>query len=112
MRKFRFRSPRFPVDIPIKVTRGGASRPGRCIEISADGMKFEGADLPDPQSSGSIQIDYEELSLVLPFRSVYTAAKFEVAEFVLKSAEQKRDVNLLISAISSPKPCKSLVRVH
>jgi hypothetical protein len=87
------------------------TRLGRCVEISADGMRFEGADQLDPESSGSIQIDHEELSLVLPFRSVYTTVKFEVAEFVLESEAQRRDLNLLISAISSPKPCKSLVRV-
>jgi hypothetical protein len=111
MRKFRFRSPRFPVDIPIQVTRGGATRLGRCVEISADGLKFEGTGPLDPDSSGSIQIDYEGLSLALPFKSVYAGAKFEVVEFVLASQEQKRSVSLLISAISSPKPCKSLVRV-
>jgi len=111
MRSFSYRAPRYSVDIPVRVTQGGASRLGRCTEISTDGMKVAACPFV-PNSSGSIQIDHEELSLELPFRTVYSALNMGAVEFTLESDEQKQAVDQLILLVSAPRPCRSMVLVR
>jgi hypothetical protein len=37
----RRREPRYPVDIPVTVMRGAARCPGRCLDLSSEGLLVE-----------------------------------------------------------------------
>jgi len=109
MRKFRFRAPRFPVDLPVSVTQEGATRLGRCLEISLEGMKVELEDQFAPNSDGAVEIDLDDLQLRLPFRVVYSVANTRGLKFTIETRKQREAVSDLVSSLSVPRPCTSLV---
>ena len=109
MRKFSFRTPRFPVDFPVSVTQDCATRPGRCLEISVEGMKVELEDQFAPNSDGSVEIRCDELQLEIHFRVIYSESNVRGLEFTFRTGEQRKAVSDLVSRLSAPRPCRSLV---
>jgi len=109
MRKFRFRAPRFPVDLPVSVMQDGATRPGRCLEISVEGMKVKLEDRFAPNSDGSVEIHIDELQMEIPFRVIYSESNTRGLEFAFETRKQKQAAASLVSALLAPRPCRSLV---
>lgn len=109
MRNFNFRAPRFPVDLFVSIMQDGATRRGRCLEISVEGMKVELEDQFAPTSDGSVEIPLDESQLQLPFRVIYAAANVRGLEFTFETLAQKQIAANLISALTAPRQCRSLV---
>lgn len=108
MRKFNFRAPRLSIDLSVRVTQGEATRLGHCTEISVEGMKLEGPENSAAGSLGTVQISHEDLSLQLPFRTVYSQINCSGVVFIYESNEQRQKINYLVSLLSAPRPCTSL----
>jgi hypothetical protein len=108
MRKFDYRSPRFPVDLPVRLTWGDLTRFGRCREISTEGMKLELNESFCPTTVGALDLCYEDVNLRLPVRLTHSGPNFDAVKFVYESIEQKDAVARLVACLTGPKPCTSL----
>jgi hypothetical protein len=109
MRKLQYRAPRFPVDLPVKVTQGNSAQMMRCREISVDGMKLDLSGASFPASSGSIQLIDGISSLEIPFQVRSRAIDSIGIVFENKSSEQTEALSRLIASLSRRSTCLSLV---
>ena len=75
-------------------------------------MKLEGTDHSATGSLGSVQINHEDLSLQLPFKTVYSQINCSGVVFIYESNEQREKINYLVSLLSVPRPCTSLALRH
>jgi hypothetical protein len=108
MRRFDYRVPRISIDLPILLTLGGSTRNGRCKEISIDGMKVELTEPVSPGSSGTVDLSYEGLSLMLPVRVARSEPDWGAVQFVYESKEQRDAVARFVAFLTGPRPCTSL----
>jgi hypothetical protein len=111
MRKFDYRAPRFPVNLPVRLTLEDETLVGRCREISTDGMKLEMAEALRVDAAGAVQITFRNVSLDLPIRVIRCGEGCDGVQFVYGSDEEKDLVIQLISLLAdaSHHPGPSLV---
>jgi len=63
MQKFDYRSPRYPVDLPVEFNAEHLTLKGRCRDISKEGMKLEfEAPLP-PNARGVVTVIYQDRTI-------------------------------------------------
>ena len=111
MRKFDYRAPRFPVDLPVWLTLADTTQAARCKEISTEGMKIElSAPLHDG-ALGTAELSYESLSLKLPFRVAHAERESGAVEFICETKAQRNAIGGLVACLTSPQPCRSLAIV-
>ncbi|MGA2569258.1 MAG: PilZ domain-containing protein [Terracidiphilus sp.] len=108
MRRFDYRVPRIPIDLPILLTQGDSKQPGRCKEISIDGMKVEFREPVSPGSSGTVDLSYENLSLEIPVRVARCEPDCDAVQFIYESNEQREAVARFVTLVTGPRPCTSL----
>jgi hypothetical protein len=104
MRKFNYRVPRFPVDIPVRLTFDDLAQAGRCREISTEGMKLEVRQPLLPDSCGSVHISYHGIALELTVRVAHSGSTHDGVKFVYDSDEQRDDVIRLVELLAGPQP--------
>src|ERR1700744_4182281 len=100
MRKFEYRAPRFPADLPISLRPRHASFAGRCKEISRDGMKVEVLSPLPADSEGAIFIDYHGASIEVNVRIVQRGEAHHGLEFLYQSDRERRAIAYLLAALS------------
>lgn len=101
MQKFEYRTPRYPVDLPVLLTLQNATIPGRCQEISREGMKVELRDPVTPDTCGTVSVSYKELSLELPVCVARAGAGLGGLRFILESEKDRSAVERLVSLLAS-----------
>lgn len=105
MRKFDYRSPRFPVDLSVSVTLQENTCVARCTEISAEGMRVTTAEPLTVDAVGSILVTCENTTLGVPVRVVHCSSGCEGLQFLCKTDEQRDEINNFIKMlIARPKP--------
>jgi hypothetical protein len=109
MRNFHYRAPRFPVDLPVRVTQGGLTQLTRCREISVDGMKLDLSEASFPFPGGFIQFGDGISGLKIPFLVRSRAADSIGVMFQNDSSEQSDALCRLIAAQSHRQTCLSMV---
>jgi hypothetical protein len=102
MRKFDYRAPRFPVDFPVRLTLDGSTQPGRCIEISTEGMKLELKEPLAPDSNGVVRFSFQDVSLELVVRVAHSGVSFDGVKFVYETDEQRDEINRMVARLSAP----------
>lgn len=112
MQKYEYRTPRYLVDLPIVLNLENSSIPGRCKEISKEGMRAELGHPVAADSSGTVSISYKGLALELPICVAHSGPGQEGFRFVLGSEEDKSAVERLVSllAAATGQPGPVLVR--
>jgi hypothetical protein len=109
MRRFQYRAPRFPVDLPVYLTEGGTTQLTRCREISVDGMKLDLMGASFPFSSGLIQLGNGISSLKIPFQVSSRATDSICVMFQNEPGEQFEALSRFIASLSQRSTCLSLV---
>jgi PilZ domain len=112
MQKFEYRTPRYQVDLPVLLTLNNTSVPGRCREISREGMKVELRQPVAPDSCGSVSISYKDLSLELPVCVTHSGPGYDGLKFVFNSERDRSMVERLVALLAgtSGRPGPVLVR--
>jgi hypothetical protein len=100
MRKFNYRVPRFPVDVPVRLAFDELIQAGRCREISTEGMKVEVRQPLSPDSCGTVQISYQGVALELTVRVAHSSSSHDGVKFVYESDEQRDDVIRLVELLA------------
>jgi PilZ domain len=104
MRKFDYRSPRFSIDVPVTFMQGRSTQPGRCKEISEEGMKIE---LSEPLSLDSYVSAYlicEDLSLNLPVKVMHVGPDSSGVKFIYESRAQRDRVSRVLASLIGQHP--------
>lgn len=112
MQKFEYRSPRFEVDLPVRMTLPNSTIPGRCIEISREGMRVEFLHPISSGVCGSLSLQYRDISLQLRVRVARTASNSEGLEILFESDRDRKAMEHLIALLTaaSPRVGPTLVR--
>jgi hypothetical protein len=112
MQKFEYRTPRYQVDLPVILTVGRATVPGRCSEISKEGMRVELREPVALDSRGSISLSYKDLSLELPVCVTRSGQGHDGLKFIFASERDRGLVDHLIAllAAATGQPGPVLVR--
>jgi PilZ domain len=109
MRRFQYRAPRFPVDLPVYMTQGDSTQLTRCREVSVDGMKLDLMGASFPHSSGFIQLGDGVSSLKIPFQVSSRAIDSICVMFQNESTEASEALSRFIASLSHRQTCLSLV---
>lgn len=111
MQKFKYRAPRFLIDLPVRLTSDGTSIAGRCREISKDGMKLE---LPQPlphDYTGTVSLCYQDVNLEIGVRIAHTGAHEDGVKFVFSSERERAAVASLVALLAAPASRSSLALI-
>src|SRR5271157_4821326 len=65
MRKFQYRTPRYPLDLPVSFVVGDSTLLGKCQEIGNDGMKVVLQQQVPEGTCGTLTIRYKEVAVDL-----------------------------------------------
>ena len=79
-----------------------ATQPGRCVEISTEGMKLVLPQPLVPDTSGTVRFAFQDFDLELPVRVAHSGASFDGVKFIYESEEQRDEINRLVARVSAP----------
>lgn len=101
MQKFEYRSPRFSVDLPIRISLENSTLSGRCTEISKEGMRVE---LEQPLPSGvcgKVFLSYQDANFELNVRVAYAGATHSGLQFICELEQEREEVAELVESLAS-----------
>jgi len=100
MQKFEYRTPRYIVDLPVFFRLREESIPGRCREISKEGMRIE-LQLPvAADTCGTVSLIYKDLSLELRVCVTHAEAEFKGLKFLFESDKDRNAVERLVALLA------------
>jgi len=102
MQKFEYRSPRFTVDLPVQVTVEQSTVPGRCRNISKEGMWLELRQPLPPDARGTVIVNCHDNPLELSVRVAYSGKTHEGVEFIYNSDSERNAVAHLVASLAGP----------
>lgn len=101
MQKFTYRTPRFPVDLPIRLTVDENIFHVRCREISRDGMQLEVGQPLGLSTRGIAAITWESFALEIAVEVSHSTPSQEGVKFVFSSDRQRSDVAHLVAMLAA-----------
>jgi len=112
MQKFEYRTPRYTVDLPVVFRLQDTTLPGRCREISTEGMRIELQQPLAAETRGTVSLVYKDLSLELRVCVTHAAAEAKGLKFLFESDKDRGAVERLVALLagSSGHPGPVLVR--
>lgn len=102
MQKFQYRSPRYRVDLPVLLMLENSDVPGRCREISSDGMKVEFLQPVARNSCGTLRIGRGESSLEIRARVTRIGVENDGVVFLFESERERRVLQRLVALTATP----------
>jgi hypothetical protein len=100
MQKFEYRTPRYIVDLPVLFRLQNTSLPGRCREISKEGMKIELQHPVAAETCGTVSLSYKDLALNLRVCVTHTEAESKGLKFLFESEKDRGAVERLVALLS------------
>jgi hypothetical protein len=100
MQKFEYRSPRFAVDLPVQFTVEQSTVPGRCRNISQEGMRLELRQPLPPDARGTVILSCQDHSLELSVRVTNSGKIHEGVEFIYNSDSERDAVAHLVASLA------------
>ena len=100
MQKFEYRTPRYPVDLPVSFQTKNTIVAGRCMEISREGMRVQLREPVETNTCGTVSIQYKDLDLELPVCVAHTAADLKGLKFLFESEKDRADIERLVNLLS------------
>jgi hypothetical protein len=101
MQKFEYRTPRFPVDIPVRMTVQDFTLTGRCTDISEDGMKVEFRQPIPADVRGMLTVSLTDRTLEVNVRVAYMKATHDGLAFIYESDRERSMVTALIASLAN-----------
>jgi hypothetical protein len=112
MQRFDYRSPRFPVDLPVRLTADNATRVARCRDISREGMRLELNPPLPPDAHGTVSMTYRDQTLQLNVRVAHAGETEAGMKFIYASDSERNAVAHLIASLATPRNCLRPVLVN
>lgn len=103
MRKFDYRAPRYPVNLPVRLTLDDAIYIGRCTEISVEGMKFQLDQSFEPGVTGLVRFSEKGITIDLPVRICYCGPDHAGMKFLCNSDEERGEIARFVSVCAGPR---------
>jgi hypothetical protein len=112
MQKFEYRTPRYTVDLPVLLILADARIPGRCRQISNEGMSVEFRDPVAADACGTVSVSYKNLSLELRICVTNNGKGADGLKFLFETDEDRSSVERLVALLagSTGQPGPVLVR--
>lgn len=101
MQKFTYRTPRFPVDLPIRLTVDENVLHAHCREISRDGMQLEIAPPLGLNARGIASITWEGFALEIAVEVSHSGPSQEGVKFLFSSDRQRSEVSRLVAMLTA-----------
>lgn len=103
MQKFEYRSPRYPVDLPVLlILSKDESVSGRCKEISSEGMKVEFRQPVAQNSCGTLRIGRGDSVLEVRARVARIGPDCDGVKFLFCSERERKAVERLVALTVGP----------
>ena len=102
MQRFEYRSPRYPVDIPVLLILQGTSVTGRCKEISSEGMKVEFRHPVARNCCGTLRIGHSGSSLEVRARVARVGTESDGVKFLFGSEKERKALQRLVALTTAP----------
>jgi hypothetical protein len=100
MQRFDYRSPRYPVDLPVRLTAENSTRLGRCKDISREGMKMELQQPLPPDACGTVSMTFQDQTLELKVQVAHAGATQDGMKFIYSSDTQRNAVARLLASLT------------
>lgn len=101
MQKFHYRNPRYPVDLPVLLILEDATVPGRCKEISREGMKVEFRHPVAHNCCGTLRIGHIDSYLELRACVARTGTVSDGVKFLFGSELERKAMERLVALTAS-----------
>jgi hypothetical protein len=103
MLKFEYRSPRYPVDLPVALLLNDEeSVAGRCMEISSEGMRVEFRRPVAHNSCGTLRIGRGDSFLEVRARVARIGDGTDGVKFLFASESQRKAMERLVALTATP----------
>lgn len=102
MLKFEYRSPRYPVDLPVVLLLDEGSIVGRCREISHEGMRVEFHQPVARDCCGTLRIGRGDSILEVRVRVARVGAGNDGLKFLFASARERKAIERLVALTAAP----------
>jgi hypothetical protein len=99
MQKFRYRMPRYAVDLPVRVDFDGFSVEGRCTQISCEGMQVDLADSLPEAFTGTAVISCLSATLQIRVRRAHRGAQLDALKFIFESERERLAVAHMVTQV-------------
>jgi len=83
MQRFDYRSPRYPVDLPVRLTAENSTRVGRCRDISREGHEAGVVPAASADACGTVSMTFQNQTLELNVRVAHAGATQDGMKFIL-----------------------------
>jgi hypothetical protein len=111
MQRFDYRSPRYPVDLPVRLTADNSTRLGRCRDISREGMRLELCQPLPPDACGTVSMTFQNQTLELNVRVAHAGATQDGMKFIYTSDSERNAVARLVASLTAPQDRRRLALV-
>jgi len=111
MQKFTYRTPRFPVDLPLRLTLEGTTIDARCREISREGMQLEVRQPLPANCRATVSLTYQNLALEIPVEVAHSGSSQEGVKFIFTSEKQRSEVARLVAMLADHRGPTGLILV-
>lgn len=101
MQKFEYRTPRFPVDLPVQFISEGSTLSGQCTEISKEGMSLQLPEPPMPGTEGTVWIVFQGQKIEAHARIAHVQDAHAGLVFNFESDRERSSINYLVSCLSA-----------
>ena len=112
MQRFDYRSPRIPVDLPVRLTAENSTRIGRCRDISNEGMRLELRQPLPPDACGTVSMTFRNETLELNVRVAHAGATQHGMKFIYTSDSERNAVARLVASLATPQRQPRLALVN
>ena len=112
MRKFRFRHPRFLVDVPVKFIASNSAQAVRCTEISEEGMRLELLQPLQSNACGKVSLCHRDRTFEFNVRVASVGATHAGLEFICASSAERSQVAQLVASLTTLQGPPALVLVR
>jgi hypothetical protein len=112
MQKFEYRTPRYKVDLPVLLILADARIPGRCREISKEGMTVEFREPLASDATGIVSLSYRNMALDLSICVAHSGKGADGLKFLFEKEQDRAAVERLVALLagSTGQPGPVLVR--
>lgn len=102
MQKFEYRSPRYPVDLPVLLILKDSSVSGLCKEISSEGMKVEFRQPVARNCCGTLRIGHSGSFLEVRARVARVGTGSDGVKFLFSSEIERKALQRLVALTAAP----------
>lgn len=101
MERFGYRSPRYPLDLPLRLAIEGRVQLVRCTNVSVDGLQVVASGGLVPRARGSVSFEYEEMTFDLQVSVTHRGSHRGGLRFIYDSEQERNSIIELISRLVS-----------